>query len=82
MDIKDFIIIGVGSLTILRFILDMFGSNKNMNAEQDTKIALLEERFGTIKEELTKVNKKLDNHIYTISNDIKEINKALIKFNK
>ena len=82
MDIKDFIIIGVGSLTILRFILDMFGSNKNINAEQDTKIALLEQKFGFIKEELTKVNKKLDNHIYTISADINKIKETLIKFNK
>ena len=82
MDIKDFIIIGVGSLTILRFILDMFGSNKNVNAEQDTKIALLEERFGTIKEELIKVNKKLDNHIHTISADINNIKEILIRLNK
>ena len=82
MDIKEVIIVVVGGLTILKFALDMFGSNKNVNAQQDTKLALLEERFSTIKEELKKVNKKLDNHIHTISNDIKDINNILIKLIK
>ena len=82
MDIKEVIIVVVGGLTILKFALDMFGSNKNVNAGQDTKIALLEERFGVIRAELEKVNKKLDNHIAHISNDIKEINKTLINLTK
>ncbi len=46
MDIKEVIIIVVGGLTILKFALDMFGSNKNANAKQDTKLAVLEERFS------------------------------------
>jgi len=46
MDVKEIIIVIVGGLTILKFALDAFGSNKNVNAKQDTKIALLEERFN------------------------------------
>ena len=79
MDIKEVIIVVVGGLTILKFALDMFGSNKNANAKQDTKLALLEERFSNIIKELEKVNKKLDNHIAHISQDIKNI---LIRLNK
>ena len=82
MDIREVIIIVVGGLTILKFALDMFGSNKNVNAQQDTKLALLEERFGNIKEELMKVNKKLDNHIAHISVELKEINSKLIRLIK
>ncbi len=82
MDIKEVIIIVVGGLTILKFALDMFGSNKNANAKQDTKLAVLEEKFGAIKEELTKVNKKLDNHITHISADITNIKETLIRLNK
>jgi len=82
MDIKDLIIIAVGGLTILRFALDMFGTSKNVNAEQDTKIALLEQKFDFIKDELKEVNTKLDNHIEHISLDIGYIKENLIRFNK
>ena len=82
MDIKEFIIVAVGALTIIRFVIDISGSSKDINSQQNTKIALLQERFNTIKNELEKVNKKLDNHITHISADINSIKETLIKLNK
>ena len=85
MDLKDFIFVGLGVLTILKIVFDIVKS-KGSNAKQDTDIAVLKainkERFDNIKTELEKVNKKLDNHINAISNDIKEINNTLTNLRK
>ena len=85
MSAKDFIFISLGVLTIVKIVFDIIKS-KGSNAKQDTDIAVLKvinkERFDNIKEELKKVNNKLDNHIHTISNDIKKINETLINLIK